>query len=128
MNISSPFVKRPIGTSLMAAGVLAIGILCYFLLGISALPQVSFPAIWVSASEAGANATTMAATVTAPLERHLGQIPGVDMMNSRSSNGSAFVILLFDSDVDINAAAQQVDAAINAAVPDLPAGLAMPQW
>ncbi|MES2405160.1 MAG: efflux RND transporter permease subunit [Pseudomonadota bacterium] len=128
MNISSPFVKRPIGTSLMAAGVLAIGILCYFLLGISALPEVSFPAIWVSAAEPGANATTMSATVTAPLERHLGQIPGIDMMRSRSSAGSAFVILLFDSDVDINAAAQQVDAAINAAVPDLPAGLAMPQW
>ena len=128
MNISSPFVKRPIGTSLMAAGVLAIGILSYLLLGISALPQVSFPAIWVSASEPGANAITMAATVTAPLERHLGQIPGVDMMNSRSSNGSAFVILMFDSDVDINSAAQQVDAAINAAVPDLPAGLSMPQW
>ncbi|WIG56377.1 MAG: Multidrug efflux system MdtABC-TolC, inner-membrane proton/drug antiporter MdtC (RND type) [Rhodanobacteraceae bacterium] len=128
MNISSPFVKRPIGTSLMAAGVLAIGILCYFLLGISALPEVSFPAIWVSAAEPGANATTMSATVTAPLERHLGQIPGIDMMRSRSSAGSAFVILLFDTDVDINAAAQQVDAAINAAVPDLPAGLAMPQW
>jgi len=128
MNISLPFVKRPIGTSLMAAGVLAIGILCYFLLGISALPEVSFPAIWVSAAEPGANAITMSATVTAPLERHLGQIPGIDMMRSRSSAGSAFVILLFDSDVDINAAAQQVDAAINAAVPDLPAGLAMPQW
>jgi len=128
MNISSPFVKRPIGTSLMAAGVLAIGILCYVLLGISALPEVSFPAIWVSAAEPGANATTMSATVTAPLERHLGQIPGIDMMRSRSSAGSAFVILLFDSDVDINAAAQQVDAAINAAVPDLPAGLSMPQW
>ena len=128
MNISDPFVKRPIGTSLMAAGVLAIGILCYFLLGISALPEVSFPAIWVSAAEPGANATTMSSTVTAPLERHLGQIPGIDMMRSRSSAGSAFVILLFDSDVDINAAAQQVDAAINAAVPDLPAGLAMPQW
>ncbi|HKT40940.1 MAG TPA: efflux RND transporter permease subunit [Rhodanobacteraceae bacterium] len=128
MNISGPFVKRPIGTSLMAAGVLAIGILCYFLLGISALPEVSFPAIWVSAAEPGANATTMSSTVTAPLERHLGQIPGIDMMRSRSSAGSAFVILLFDSDVDINAAAQQVDAAINAAVPDLPAGLAMPQW
>ncbi|HVX05706.1 MAG TPA: efflux RND transporter permease subunit [Rhodanobacteraceae bacterium] len=128
MNISSPFVKRPIGTSLLAAGVLAIGVLCYCLLGISALPEVSFPAIWVSAAEPGANATTMSATVTAPLERHLGQIPGIDMMRSRSSAGSAFVILLFDSDVDINAAAQQVDAAINAAVPDLPAGLAMPQW
>ncbi len=128
MNISAPFVKRPIGTSLLAAGVLAIGALCYALLGISALPEVSFPAIWVSAAEPGANATTMSATVTAPLERHLGQIPGIDMMRSRSSNGSAFVLLFFDSDVDINSAAQQVDAAINAAVPDLPAGLPLPQW
>ena len=128
MNISAPFVKRPIGTSLLAAGVLAIGALCYTLLGISALPQVSFPAIWVSASEPGANATTIAATVAAPLERHLGQIPGVDMMRSRSSNGSTFVLLFFDAGVDIDSAAQQVDAAINAAVPDLPTGLDVPQW
>jgi multidrug efflux pump len=128
MNISAPFVKRPIGTSLLAAGVLAIGVLCYTLLGISALPQVSFPAIWVSASEPGANATTIAATVAAPLERHLGQIPGVDMMRSRSSNGSTFVLLFFNAGVDIDSAAQQVDAAINAAVPDLPTGLDVPQW
>ncbi|TAN00010.1 MAG: efflux RND transporter permease subunit [Rhodanobacteraceae bacterium] len=128
MNISAPFIKRPIGTSLLAAGVLAIGVLCYTLLGISALPQVSFPAIWVSTSEPGASATTMATTVTAPLERHLGQIPGIDMMRSRSSNGSAFVLLFFDAGVNIDSAAQQVDAAINAAVPDLPSGLAMPQW
>ena len=128
MNISAPFIRRRIGTSLLAAGVLAIGVLCYTLLGISALPQVSFPAIWVSAGQAGASASTMAATVAAPLERHLGQIPGIDMMRSRSSDGSAFVLLFFDSDVNIDSAAQQVDAAINAAVPDLPSGLAMPQW
>jgi multidrug efflux pump len=128
MNISAPFVKRPIGTSLLATGVLAIGILCYTLLGISALPQLSFPAIWISANQSGASATTMAATVAAPLERHLGQIPGVDMMNSRSSDGNAVVILFFDAGVDIDTAAQQVDAAINAAVPDLPSGLQMPQW
>jgi multidrug efflux pump len=128
MNISAPFVKRPIGTSLLAAGVLAVGVLCYTLLGISSLPQFSVPFIWVSAGESGASANTMAATVAAPLERHLGQIPGVETMNSRSSNGSAVVFLMFDSDVDINSAAQQVDAAINAAVPDLPSGLAMPQW
>ena len=106
MNVSSLFVKRPIGTSLLAAGVLAVGVLCYTLLGISSLPQFSVPFIWVSASESGASANTMAATVTAPLERHLGQIPGVEMMHSRSSNGSAVVFLMFDSGVDINAAAQ----------------------
>ncbi|MGH8145298.1 MAG: efflux RND transporter permease subunit [Rhodanobacteraceae bacterium] len=128
MNISAPFIKRPIGTSLLAAGVLAIGILCYTLLGISALPQFSFPAIFVSAGEAGANATTMAATVAAPLERHLGQIPGIEMMNSHSSNGNTFIFIIFQSGVDLDSAAQQVDAAINAAVPDLPSGLQMPQW
>ncbi|HKZ11201.1 MAG TPA: efflux RND transporter permease subunit [Rhodanobacteraceae bacterium] len=128
MNISAPFVKRPIGTSLLAAGVLAIGVLCYTLLGISALPQFTIPVIWVSAGQSGASATTMASTVAAPLERHLGQIPGIEMMNSRSSDGNAVVILFFDSGVDVNHAAQQVDAAINAAVPDLPSGLQMPQW
>ncbi len=128
MNISGPFVRRPIGTSLLALGVLVVGGLGYMLLGISALPQVSFPAIWVSASEAGADADTMSTTVIAPLERHLGQIPGIQMMRSRSSNGSGFVILIFDSDVNLDSSAQQVDAAIDAAVPDLPAGLQMPQW
>ncbi|MEO8802038.1 MAG: efflux RND transporter permease subunit [Rudaea sp.] len=128
MNISGPFISRPIGTSLLALGVLVVGAICYTMLGISALPQVSFPAIWVSASEAGASANTMSTTVVAPLERHLGQIPGISMMRSRSSNGSGFVILIFDSDVNLDSAAQQVDAAINAAVPDLPAGLQMPQW
>ncbi|HWG10363.1 MAG TPA: efflux RND transporter permease subunit [Rhodanobacteraceae bacterium] len=128
MNVSGPFIRRPIGTSLLATGVLVIGALCYTLLGISSLPQISFPAIWVAAGEPGASATTMASTVVAPLERHLGQIPGIDMMNSRSSDGSAFVILFFDSGVDINAAAQQVNAAINAAIPDLPSGLQTPEW
>ena len=128
MNLSAPFIKRPIGTSLLAIGVFVVGLISYTLLGISALPQVTFPAIWVSASQPGASATTMASTVTAPLERHLGQIPGIDTMRSRSSDGSAFVLLFFNSGVDIDAAAQQVDAAINAAVPDLPSGLSMPQW
>ncbi|HEX5353757.1 MAG TPA: efflux RND transporter permease subunit [Rhodanobacteraceae bacterium] len=128
MNISAPFVKRPIGTSLLAAGVLAIGVLCYTMLGISSLPQISVPFIWVSAGETGANATTMATTVAAPLERHLGQVPGIEMMNSHSSNGNAVVFMMFDSSVDLNSAAQKVDAAINAAVPDLPSGLSMPQW
>ncbi|HET8942753.1 MAG TPA: efflux RND transporter permease subunit, partial [Rudaea sp.] len=128
MNISGPFIRRPIGTSLLAMGVLVIGALCYTMLGINALPQISFPAIWVAASESGANANTMSTTVIAPLERHLGQIPGIQMMRSRSSNGSGFVILIFDSDVNLDSAAQQVDAAVNSAVPDLPAGLQMPQW
>ncbi|MEO6968457.1 MAG: efflux RND transporter permease subunit [Rhodanobacteraceae bacterium] len=126
MNICAPFIKRPIGTSLLAAGVLVAGMICYFLLGISALPQVTFPAIFVSAGEPGADAATMAATVTSPLERHLGQIPGIDTMRSNSSEGNASVILIFQGGVNIDAAAREVQAAINAAAVDLPAGLPQP--
>ncbi len=126
MNISAPFIRRPIGTSLLAIGLLIAGIVCYRLLAISALPQVNFPAIFVTASQPGADASTMATTVTAPLERYLGQVPGVDSMRSRSSEGSMFIILFFDSDVNLDHAAQQVQAAINAAQPDLPSGLTSP--
>ncbi|MDQ2972096.1 MAG: efflux RND transporter permease subunit [Rhodanobacteraceae bacterium] len=126
MNICAPFIKRPIGTSLLAAGVLVAGMICYFLLGISALPEITFPAIFVSASEPGADASTMAATVASPLERHLGQIPGIDTMRSNSSEGNASVILIFQGGVNIDAAAREVQAAINAATADLPAGLPQP--
>ncbi|HET6631886.1 MAG TPA: efflux RND transporter permease subunit [Rhodanobacteraceae bacterium] len=123
MNISAPFIRRPIGTSLLAMGLLVLGGICYSLLGVSALPQISFPVIYVTASEPGADASTMAATVAAPLERHLGQVPGVDRMSSRSSTGSTFVLLFFNDDVDIDSAARDVQAAINAAASDLPSGL-----
>ncbi|KGI79036.1 efflux RND transporter permease subunit [Oleiagrimonas soli] len=126
MNISAPFIRRPIGTSLLALGLLIAGIVCYRLLSISALPQVNFPAIFVTASQPGADASTMATTVTAPLERHLGQVPGVDSMRSRSSEGSMFIILFFNGGVNLDQAAQQVQAAINAAQPDLPSGLTSP--
>ncbi|HEX7339023.1 MAG TPA: efflux RND transporter permease subunit [Rhodanobacteraceae bacterium] len=126
MNIAAPFIKRPIGTSLLAAGLLALGAICYTLLGISAMPQMSFPAIFVQASEPGADATTMAATVAAPLERHLGQVPGLERMFSRSSEGSTFVFLMFQDGVDINHAANKVQAALNAAESDLPSGLTAP--
>ncbi len=126
MNIAGPFIRRPIGTSLLAGGLLAIGVICYTLLGISALPQMSFPAIFVSANEPGASASTMADTVAAPLERHLGQVPGLERMFSRSSEGSTFVFLMFQDGVDINDAANQVQAALNAAERDLPPGLTAP--
>ena len=87
---------------------------------------MNFPAIFVTASQPGADASTMATTVTAPLERHLGQVPGVDRMRSRSSEGSMFIILFFDGGVNLDTAAQQVQAAINAAQPDLPSGLTSP--
>ena len=123
VNISAPFIRRPIGISLLAAGLLVAGAICYSLLGISALPQISFPAIFVTASQPGADATTMASTVAAPLERHLGQVPGIDMMRSSSSEGSAFVFMMFQGGIDIDSAARDVEAAINAAASDLPSGL-----
>ena len=126
MSLSTPFIKRPIGTSLLAAGVLVAGLICYVLLGISALPQIAFPAIFVQASEPGADAATMAATVASPLERHLGQIPGIDTMRSNSSEGRATVFIIFQGGVNLDAAAREVQAAINAAAPDLPAGLPQP--
>ncbi|HEX7340779.1 MAG TPA: efflux RND transporter permease subunit [Rhodanobacteraceae bacterium] len=128
MNISAPFIRRPIGTSLLAAGLLVIGAICYSLLGISALPQMSFPAIFVQASESGASASTMADTVAAPLERHLGQVPGVQRMFSSSSEGSTFVFLMFHDGVDINHAANEVQAALNAAQHDLPTGISPPSY
>ena len=91
MNLSGPFIRRPIGTSLLAMGVILAGMICYALLGVSALPQMQFPVIFVQAQEAGADASTMASTVAAPLERHLGQVPGIDTMRSHSSEGGTFV-------------------------------------
>ena len=123
MNISGLFIRRPIGTSLLAMGVFVAGLICYMLLGVSALPDMQFPAVFVQASEAGADATTMATTVAAPLERHLGQVPGIEMMHSHSSEGSTFVFMMFNNGVNLDGAADQVQAAINAAIPDLPAGV-----
>ncbi|UPG94168.1 efflux RND transporter permease subunit [Luteibacter aegosomatissinici] len=123
MNISGPFIRRPIGTSLLAIGVFVCGMICYSLLGVAALPNIQFPAIFVQAQQSGADASTMASTVAAPLERHLGQVPGVESMRSNSSEGSAFVLLFFQNGTNIDAAARDVQSAINAAQPDLPTGL-----
>ncbi len=122
-SLSAPFVRRPIGTSLLALGLLIGGLICYFLLPIAALPNIEFPAIFVQASQPGADAGTMASTVAAPLERHLGQIAGLDEMNSTSSEGSTMVIMMFNNGRSPDSAARDVQAAINAAMPDLPAGL-----
>ena len=123
MNISGPFIRRPIGTSLLAIGIFVVGIICYSLLGVSALPNIQFPAIFVQAQQSGADASTMASTVAAPLERHLGQVPGIESMRSNSSEGSTFVLMFFQNGVNIDAAARDVQTAINAAQPDLPPGL-----
>ncbi len=123
MNVSGPFIRRPIGTSLLAIGLFVGGMICYFLLGVAALPSMQFPAIFVQASQAGADASTMASTVAAPLERHLGQVPGIDIMRSSSSEGRTFVFMMFRNGTDLDSAARDVQAAINAAAPDLPSGL-----
>ena len=123
MSLSAPFIRRPIGTSLLAAGLFVAGMICYGLLGVAPLPNVEFPAIFVSASQPGADAGTMATTVAAPLERHLGQIAGIDEMMSNSREGGASVNIIFDAGRNLDSAARDVQAAINAAAPDLPSGL-----
>jgi multidrug efflux pump len=128
MNLSGPFIRRPIGTTLLAIGLFVIGMMCYLRLGVAALPNITIPVIFVQASQAGADASTMAATVTAPLERHLGQIPGIDTMRSSSSEGNSQVFMVFQSDRNIDSAAQDVQTAINSAQADLPSGLATPRY
>ena len=123
MNLSRPFIDRPVGTTLITLGVALAGAIAYFLLPIAPLPQVEFPTISVSASLPGASPETMAATVATPLERTLGSIAGVNEMTSSSSLGSARVTLQFDLSRDIDGAARDVQAAINAARALLPTGL-----
>jgi multidrug efflux pump len=123
MNVSSPFIARPIATTLLTIGVLLAGIAAFFMLPVSPLPQVDFPTISVQASLPGASPETMAATVATPLERALGRIAGVTEMTSSSSLGSTRIVLQFDLSRDINGAARDVQAAINAARNTLPTGL-----
>ncbi|RZL94398.1 MAG: nodulation protein, partial [Variovorax sp.] len=123
MNLSRPFVERPIATILLTIGIALAGIAAFFALPVSPLPKVDFPVISVSASLAGASPDTMASSIATPLERRLGTIAGVNEMTSTSSTGSARVTLQFDLNRDINGAAREVQAAINAARVDLPATL-----
>src|SRR2546421_1709428 len=115
MNISELFIRRPIATSLLMAGVVLMGLLGYALLPISALPAVDFPTIQVTAQYPGASPDVMTSSVTTPLERQFGQISGLAMMTSASSFGNTAITLQFNLDRDIDAAAQDVQAAINAA-------------
>ncbi|MDM0068163.1 efflux RND transporter permease subunit [Variovorax sp. J31P207] len=123
MNLSKPFVERPIATMLLTIGIALAGIVAFFVLPVSPLPQVDYPTISVQASLAGASPSTMASSVATPLERRLGIIPGVNELTSTSSNGSARVTLQFDLSRNIDSAAREVQAAINAARADLPATL-----
>src|SRR5436853_608238 len=123
MNISAPFIKRPIGTSLLAAALLMAGALAFNFLPVAPLPQVEFPVIQVSAGLPGASPDTMASAVATPLERQFGRIAGVTEMTSTSSLGNTNITLQFDLNRDIDAAARDVQAAINAARGQLPANL-----
>src|SRR3954447_14992523 len=123
MSFSEPFIRRPVGTSLLSVAVLMAGALAYTKLPVAPLPQVEFPTISVSAGLPGADPATMASSVATPLERQFGRIAGVTQMTSNSSSGSTGVTLQFDLDRDIGAAARDVQAAINAARGQLPANL-----
>jgi multidrug efflux pump len=123
MSISAPFIRRPIGTSLLAAALLLSGILAFNFLPVASLPRVDFPVISVGASLPGADPQTMASAVATPLERQFGRIAAVNQMTSTSQLGSTSIALQFDLNRDINAAGRDVQAAINAARSQLPANL-----
>jgi len=123
MNLSGPFVRRPVGTVLLTAWIALAGIAAFFKLPVASLPQVDFPVISVSASLPGASPQTMATSVATPLERRLATIAGVNEVTSRSGTGSTRVTLQFDLNRNIDAAAREVQAAINASRADLPSTL-----
>jgi multidrug efflux pump len=123
MNITAPFITRPVATMLVTAGIAMVGILAFLKLPVAPLPQVDFPTISVQAQLPGASPETMATSVAEPLERHLGQVADVTEMTSSSSVGQTRITLQFGLDRDIDGAARDVQAAINAAGADLPTNL-----
>ena len=125
-SVSAPFILRPVATSLLALAVLICGVLGYMRLAVSALPQIDFPTIQVSTQLPGANPDTIAQLVTAPLERQFGQIPSLTALSSQSTFGLSQITLQFELDRDIDAAAQDVQSAINAAGSTLPKNLPYP--
>jgi multidrug efflux pump len=126
MSVSEPFIRRPIATSLLGVALLLGGVLGYFALPVSALPQVDFPTVQVTTQLPGASPDVIASLITAPLERQLGQIPSLSSMNSTSSFGVSQISLQFDLNRDIDGATQDVQAAINAAAGVLPRTLPYP--
>ena len=122
-SISEPFIRRPVGTTLLAIGLFLLGVVAYEFLPVAAVPNVDFPAIRVSAGRPGADPSVMAATVAAPLERRLGEIAGIDQITSTSSLGSTSIQLQFAIGRDIDRAARDVQGAINASLADLPSDL-----
>ncbi|MBV8060199.1 MAG: efflux RND transporter permease subunit, partial [Alphaproteobacteria bacterium] len=123
MSFSSPFIRRPVATTLLTIAIALSGLIAFKLLPVASLPQVDYPTIMVQASMPGASPETMASSVATPLERHLGQIADVTEMTSQSTLGNSRITLQFGLDRNIDGAARDVQAAINAARADLPAAL-----
>src|SRR5438477_11109149 len=123
MNISAPFIRRPVGTALLTTAVALAGVVAYLQLPVSPLPQVDFPTITVMATLPGASPEIMASSVAAPLERQLGHIAGVNEMTSASFLGTTAITLQFDLSRNIDGAARDVQAAIKAARANLPSNL-----
>ena len=126
MSISRPFILRPVATTLLMVGILLVGFVAYRQLPVSALPQVDYPTIQVQTFYPGASPEVMASSVTAPLERQFGEVPGLNQMTSTSSYGSSIITLQFDLDLNIDVAEQEVQASINSASNLLPQGLPNP--
>jgi len=126
MNPSRPFILRPVATSLLMVGILLVGAVAYYQLPVSALPQVDYPTIQVLTFYPGASPDVMGSSITAPLERQFGQVPGLNQMTSTSSAGCSMITLQFALDLNIDVAQQDVQAAINAATTFLPRDLPNP--
>src|SRR5512143_72268 len=126
MNPSRPFILRPVATSLMMVAVLLSGIVAYRLLPLSALPEVDYPTIQVVTLYPGASPDVTTSSITAPLERQFGQMPGLKQMSSASSGGSSVITLQFSLDLSLDVAEQEVQAAINAGFTFLPKDLPTP--
>src|ERR1700731_1201284 len=126
MNVSEIFILRPVGTTLLMVAILLSGIVAYTFLPLSTLPQVDYPTIQVQTFYPGASPEVMTSSVTAPLERQLGQMPGLNQMTSASSAGASIITLQFSLDLSLDVAEQEVQAAINAANNLLPSGLPTP--
>src|ERR1700676_1608343 len=126
MNPSRIFILRPVATSLLMIGILLVGLVAYKQLPVSALPEVDYPTIQVITFYPGASPDVMASSVTAPLERQFGQVPGLQQMTSTSSNGSSVLTLQFNLSLNIDVAEQEVQQSINASGTYLPADFPVP--
>src|ERR1700744_2062472 len=126
MNVSEPFILRPVATTLLMVAIMLSGIVAYTFLPLSTLPEVDYPTIQVQTLYPGASPEVMTSSVTAPLERQFGQMPGLNQMTSASSGGASVITLQFSLDLSLDVAEQEVQAAINAAGNLLPADLPTP--